>query len=141
MTEKLKTTPTYAWIILAVVYFASIAAPLNQYKPPPIMPILMQQLHINLTEAGFLMSSIALTGMILALPGGVILQKYGSKKSGLLALGCLLVGTILGAIAQSFPLLAFSRIIEGIGAGLIGVVAPATLAQWFPADRLGVAMG
>jgi len=141
MITRTTTTSAYAWVILAVVYFASIAAPLNQYKTPPITPILMQNLHINLTQAGFLMSSIALTGFLLALPAGLILQRFGTKRSGLLALGFLITGGVMGAIAPTFFVLAISRIIEGIGAGLIGVIAPATLAQWFPPRQLGTAMG
>jgi nitrate/nitrite transporter NarK len=34
-----------------------------------------------------------------------------------------------------------SRVIEGIGIGLIGVVAPATIAMWFPPERQGGPMG
>jgi nitrate/nitrite transporter NarK len=34
-----------------------------------------------------------------------------------------------------------SRIVEGIGMGLIAVVAPAVIAMWFPAEKRGVPMG
>lgn len=141
MSSKALHPPYYAWVILAVVYLASVAAPLNQYKIPPIMPVIMEQLHLNLTQAGSLMSTIALTGLILALPSGLILQRLGAKASGLLALGCLIAGAGLGAVSHQYPLLNLSRIIEGVGAGLIGVVAPATISLWFPPARQGAAMG
>lgn len=32
--------PGYAWVILFVVFLASVAAPLNQNKVPPLMPLL-----------------------------------------------------------------------------------------------------
>ncbi|MFZ5809726.1 MAG: MFS transporter [Chloroflexota bacterium] len=141
MTSKITNATAYAWVILAAVYLASIAAPLHQYKAPPIMPVLMNQFQISLTQAGFLMSSIAFTGLLLAFPAGFILQRLGAKVSGLIALGCMAGGAILGAASQNFPLLAASRVIEGIGAGLIGVIAPATIAQWFPPRQQGAAMG
>ena len=58
----------YAWVILAVVYFASVVAPFNQFKIPPLMPVLMQTFQIDLTQAGLLMSIIAMIGLVLALP-------------------------------------------------------------------------
>jgi hypothetical protein len=57
MSEKVtsKSSPVaypYAWVILVVVYLASIAAPLSQSKVPPILPLLMQAFQLNLTQAG-----------------------------------------------------------------------------------------
>ncbi len=131
----------YAWLVLAAVYLASIAAPFNQFKVPPILPTLMEQFGLSLSQGGLLMSMVALTGLILALPAGLIVQRLGSRLSGLIALACLGVGAVLGAIAPTFPILAFSRILEGVGIGMMGVIAPATLAQWFPPHRQGAAMG
>ena len=146
MPEKAKANPVstilpYAWVILWVVYFASVAAPLNQFKVPPIMPVLMQTFQIDLAQAGALMSVIALVGLILALPAGIILQRWGPRLTGLVALGCMAAGAGMGALSQSFGGLMTSRIIEGIGIGLIGVVAPATIAMWFPPERQGGPMG
>jgi len=131
----------YAWVILAVVYLASVAAPFNQFKAPPIMPLLLTSLNIDLAQAGVLMSSIALVGLLLALPAGVILQRMGLKLSGLIALICIGLGAAGGANASSFNQLLLSRVIEGIGIGLIGVIAPAAIAMWFPPDRQGAPMG
>jgi len=131
----------YAWVILGVVYLASVAAPFNQFKVPPIMPLLLVGLNIDLAQAGVLMSSVALVGLLLALPAGVILQRLGLKFSGLIALGCIGLGAPAGANALNFTLLLISRVVEGIGIGLIGVIAPAAIAMWFPPDRQGGPMG
>jgi MFS family permease len=131
----------YAWTILVVVYLASVAAPLSQSKVPPIMPLLMQAFQLNLTEAGLLMSVFAVTGLLLALPAGIILQRLGPKGTGLIALICLAGGSILGAISTSVVLLLGSRVIEGVGMGLLGVVAPASIAVWFPPQKQGAPMG
>ena len=146
MSQKPLTKPAvqvlpYAWVILAVVYLASVAAPLNQFKVPPIMPVLMQELGIDLARAGSLMSVIALVGLILALPAGILLQRIGPRASGLLALGFMVAGAALGALAGSYNNLLASRVVEGVGIGLIGVIAPATIAMWFPLARQGVPMG
>ncbi len=146
MREKTATRSTaaivpFAWVILIVVYLASVAAPLNQYKVPPVMPVLMQAFQINLVQAGSLVSVFAVTGLLLALPAGIILQRLGPRLAGLIAVGCLAGGSALGAISPNVSLLLGSRVIEGIGMGLMGVVAPATIAAWFPGEKQGTPMG
>ncbi len=133
--------PKYAWVILFVAFLASVAAPLNQFKVPPVMPLLMEQFSLDMGMAGLLMSMFAITGFILALPSGIIAQRLGLKITGLIALGCLMIGSAIGAISNSSGVLLFSRVIEGVGMGLLAVVAPAAIAMWFPPQKIGLPMG
>ena len=135
------TIKRYAWAILLVAYLASVAAPLNQNKVPPLMPILMDAFQINLGEAGLLMSVFSLTGFVLALPAGFVLQKWGLKLTGVFAMVGLTGGSALGALSGSMGVLLTSRVLEGVGMGLIAVVAPAAIAVWFPEDKQGTPMG
>jgi len=130
-----------AWLILAVLLLFSIAAPLNQFKVPPIMPLLMDALGLSVGGAGMLMSVFAVTGLILALPSGLIFQKAGARVTGILAGGSILLGAVLGALSTSTGGLLASRVIEGIGTSFMAVLAPAIIAQWFVAKRRGMAMG
>src|SRR5512138_196545 len=124
-TEEKSSIAPYAWVILAVVYFASVVAPFNQFKIPPIMPVLIQMLRIDLTQAGLLMSIIAMIGLVLALPTGIILQRLGPKVTLLISLALMALGACIGAFSNSFMVLLGSRVVEGIGVGLMGVTAPA----------------
>ena len=134
-------TPSYAWVILAVAYIASVAAPLSQSKVPPVMPVLMEAFNLSLSSTGMLMSVFAITGFILALPAGLILQRLGLKVTSLIAMGCLVIGSVLGALATTSGMLLFSRSVEGVGMGLIAVVAQAAIAMWFPPQKQGTPMG
>lgn len=141
VSQTFRSVDSYAWVIVFVVLLASVAGPLNQFKVPPLLPVLMESFRLNLSQAGTLMSVFAVTGLILALPAGFILQRLGPKIAGLIALGCLVLGSGWGALANSpAPLLA-SRVIEGVGMGLIAVVAPASIALWFPREKQGTPMG
>ena len=131
----------YAWVILVVVYLSSVVAPFNQFKVPPLIPVLQSYFHIDLTLAGLLMSSIAAVGFLLALPAGLIMQRFGPKLTVLLALAGLAGGSLLGALTDRFAILLAGRVLEGVGFGLIGVAAPATIALWFPPSRQGTPMG
>jgi len=134
-------TPSRAWLILAVLLLFSIAAPLNQFKVPPIMPLLMEALGLSVGRSGLLMSVFAVTGLILALPSGFIFQRAGHRATGLLAGGSIVIGAALGALSQSVGVLLISRVIEGIGTSFMAVLAPAIIAQWFSRHHRGTAMG
>lgn len=131
----------YAWVILVVVYLAGVVAPFNQFKVPPIMPLLMAGFHLDLTQAGLLMSIMAAIGLVLAIPASFALQRFGPKRTIMVALGFLACGALLGALAGNYVLLLASRVLEGIGMGLIGVAAPATISMWFPPEKRGTPMG
>lgn len=139
--QEEQAVPAYAWVILLVSFIASVAAPLNQFKVSPVMSILIEAFQLSMASAGLLMSVFAITGFILALPAGMILQKLGLKVTGLIAMGCLVVGSVIGAVSTSAGLLLGSRVIEGVGMGLIAVVAPASIAMWFPPAKQGTPMG
>lgn len=129
-----------AWLILIVLLLFSIAAPLNQSKVPPILPILMESWGLPVGRAGLLMSLYAITGLLLALPAGFIFHRVGYRWTGALAGGSMALGAALGALSPSINLLLLSRAIEGIGTGFVAVMAPAVIAPWFP-QRRGIALG
>ena len=135
-----RQTSRRAWLILAVLLLFSIAAPLNQSKVPPILPILMDAWGLPVSQAGLLMSLFAVTGLVLALPAGFIFARVGYRLTGLLAGGALALGAALGAFDPTVEVLFASRVIEGIGTGFVAVMAPAVIAPWFP-ERHGVALG
>jgi MFS family permease len=131
----------YAWMILAVLYLASVASAINQFKVPPILPVLIRAFHLSLSNAGMLMSIFSVTGFILALPAGFIMQRLGLKFTGLIAVGAVCVGSGWGAYCTTANSMLVSRFIEGAGIGLITIVAPAAIAAWFPPEIRGTPLG
>ena len=77
-----KNGSSYAKIILWVVFFAGVAAPLNQFKVPPLMTSLMSAFNMEISSAGLLMSVFAFVGVFLSLPAGSIAQRIGSNQWG-----------------------------------------------------------
>ena len=71
--------PSAAWMILAVVFFSSLAAPLNQFKAPPVLQDVTQAFGVTLGTGGWLMSVFSMIGMILALPSGFIIGRLGAN--------------------------------------------------------------
>ncbi len=130
----------YAWIILLAVYLASLAAPLNQFKVPPVLELINAEFNMDLSGGGFFMAVFSIAGCILAIPAALIIQRLGLKKAGLIAVGSVFVGAMIGSLAETSAVLYAGRVIEGVGMGLIMVIAPAAIALWFPANRRGAPM-
>jgi MFS family permease len=129
------------WFILVIVLLTSVAAPLNQFKVPPILPLLMEAFSQSAGRAGLLMSVFAITGLILAIPAGFIFQRLGYRITGAIAILSIILGAALGAFSRDVGTMLASRFIEGAGMGFMTVLAPAIIAMWFPTDQRGKAMG
>lgn len=131
----------YAWVILAVLYIASVAAALNQFKVPPVLPILIRAFNLSLSNAGMLMSIFSFTGFLLALPAGFILKRLGLKTTGMIAVAAVFIGSTLGTFCSTANSMFATRFIEGAGIGLLTIVAPAAISLWFPAEMRGTPLG
>lgn len=130
-----------AWAVMLAAYLAGVAVALNQSKVPPVMQVLLQSLHIDATTGGWLMSAFAVAGIVLGIPAALVLGRLGPKLAGLIALGCTVLGAIIGAAANDATVLLLGRVVEGIGLGLIAVVAPAVISMWFAPHERGTPMG
>lgn len=141
-TPKSARKPSaYAWVILAVLYIASVASALNQFKVPPVLPILIQAFNLSLSDAGMLMSIFSFTGFLLALPAGFILQRLGLRATGMIAVGAVFIGSVLGMFCGTANSMLATRFVEGAGIGLMTIVAPAAISLWFPAETRGTPIG
>lgn len=140
IARRYTTHAHYAWVIVWVVFLASVAAPLNQFKVPPLLPVLVETFDIELGQAALLMSSFAITGVICALPAGLVLQRLGLKTTGIIALLSLIIGSGLGAVVDRAGWLMATRVLEGIGMGLISLVGPSAITLWFRREKQGLPM-
>jgi predicted MFS family arabinose efflux permease len=129
------------WLVLAVTFYVSVVAVMAQFAAPPLMPVLMDAFGIGITQASSLMSVFAITGVVLALPAGLVLNRFGPLATGLAAGGAVVAGSVLAAGAADYGVLLGGRAVQGIGTGLIGVTAPAVVAAAFPPERRGTPMG
>ncbi len=141
MQKETFKTPAYAWIVLLAIYLASLAAPLNLFKVPPMLTTLQPVFNLSQSAQGYLMSVFSIMGFVLAIPAGFILRRFGIKATVLGAVAALAIGAGLGAVSETVVLLFIGRFIEGAGMGLIMVSAPLAISLWFPADKRGLPMG
>lgn len=130
-----------SWSILWVAFSAGVIATLVQFSIPPVLPVLQAQFEVTYMNSALLMSLFALMTLISAVPGGFIVQKYGERFVGLLGLGALFAGVLCSFFAVNFIILLLSRLIQGIGFGLVSVAAPSAIGRFIPTNMMNIAMG
>ena len=142
---KLKTIPLFKWSeprirTLHYTWLAFFITFLIWFAHAPLMPVLKE--YFDMTPAqvkAILMLNVAITipARILI---GVLVDKFGPRKSYSFLLAFCGVLCLLFAAAQSFEWLAIMRFLLGfVGAGF--VIGIRLVSEWFPAREVGIAEG
>ncbi|CAO0795949.1 unnamed protein product [Mucor circinelloides] len=109
----------------------------------PCLPALvLDKFHGTPKDIGFLFGCFAF-GYLVATPlFGILSDKYQNRRYGLmLGTFCIISSTLLFAWASSYIILAMARVCQGASAGASWTIGLGMLADAFPVDRLGRAMG
>jgi MFS family permease len=142
---KLQKGPGYpaafAYLGLVAVYLGFLSVGFVFHFLPPILPVVINDLGLSHGQAGLLMSLFALPGILLSLPGGWLVDRYGERLIGSLGLVLMGAGTLVLGLAPSFLTILMARALSGVGA-MIGVVALQRLVvRLFSGRSLGLPLG
>lgn len=130
------------WMILVVMLISMMAGAICMNKVAPVLINIQEDLAISSSaQAGLLMSIFTFSGIILSIPMGVLTTKYGTFKTGLFSLICIIAGSVLGAVSGGYGMMLISRLIEGVGLMFLGTIGPAAVARAFAGRNSGTAMG
>jgi len=129
------------WIILGVIYSCTLAFAITMQSIPPILSLLMAEFQLSHAQGGLLMSFFALPGIVISIPVGMLADRYNQKVIGLISLILIITGAVLLASSSSLFMLILGRVISGVGAITIFIVAPQMLTHWFIKREIGIAMG
>ena len=130
------------WLKFTMLYIGAVVVGLSQLKITPIIKPLAEQLQVNMTQMSLLTSVFTISGIFIAIPGGILVSRYGAKKLLLIVMSCLVLGNVLGILSKSFSLLLVSRVIEGISFSTIVMIAVVLINDWFKDSHYsGTAIG
>ncbi|MEO8144472.1 MAG: MFS transporter [Betaproteobacteria bacterium] len=98
-------------------------------KVAPALPLQRAELGLTLVESGFIATTFNVIGGLLGIFAGTLSDRYGHRRLGLTGLAILAAAGALGAVAHEFPLLLFTRFLEGIGFLMFTVSGSAMIAS------------
>jgi predicted MFS family arabinose efflux permease len=102
-------------------------------------PLLKSQ-GIDYGKLGLLIGMYLAPGVLLALPGGALIQKIGDKKALILCLSSMTIGGVL-ALSPDWNAQLLARLISGAGGVILTVAATKIIADEFADRHLATAMG
>ena len=133
--------PRSAWTRLAACTAAAALLQLDGTVITVALPTVAHDLHVTSASTAIILSAYFAAYALLLFPGGRLVDRFGARRIALVGLMVFAVGAAAGAVASNFGLLVGTRVIQGIGAGLVSPAALAGAVSGFPAERRGSALG
>jgi MFS family permease len=103
----------------------------------PILPSYAESFQVSYTLVGFVISSFAVTRVILDIPAGLLSRRHDKKKIMILGLILIVASSIMAGLAPSYIVLVIARLIEGAGSALYVTSATVFLAQISGKEKRG----
>ena len=121
--------------IFLVLCGAYVASQFYRVANAAIAPELMTELDLSAEAIGGITGLFFFAFAAAQIPTGVLLDRYGARKTMATLFLVAVGGAIAFALANSGLVLAIGRILLGIGcaAGLMGAMT--VIARWYPEDR------
>ena len=170
MTEKisssLRESKSARWFVLVLVSFTMMCMYYLTDAMAPLQQNLQSNLHWSATDYGIFTSGYGWFNVFLLMLvfSGMILDKLGTRFTGVLAIGIMLIGAgikywaISGHVTGTYELTMFSKqilgatpksaVIAGLGFGVFGVgcemfgiAANKAVVRWFKGKEMALAIG
>ena len=129
------------WLITVAVTFGTLMGTVDASIVNVAIPSIQAVFGVSITEVTWISSSY-LIALVIVLPlTGWLASVFGRK---ILYQTCLLVfigASMLAGLAPSLPFLIAARVLQGLGAGVLGPTEQAILGETFPPEQRGLATG
>jgi MFS family permease len=105
------------------------------------LPSVGHDLGVNSHRLSGVLTAYFVAYGVMLFPGGSLVDRIGSRRVALTGLALFAAGAVIGAVAQSFAVLISSRLVQGVGAGLVSPASLAGAVSGYPRERRGSALG
>ncbi|SFI35566.1 drug resistance transporter, EmrB/QacA subfamily [Paenibacillus sp. UNC496MF] len=129
------------WWILSVTSLGSLLSALNFSTLIIALPDLLKGLQASLLQAMWVMLSYMVAQTVMVLMAGSLADRFGRKRIYIGGMLLFTVVSLIAGFAGNAPLLIVLRILQGIGGAMIMANSTAIVADAFPKEELGRALG
>lgn len=130
-----------AWRRLAACTAAAAVLQMDGTLITVALPRAGHALGMGVHFQGLVLAIYFLAYALTLWPGGRLVDAIGSRPVALAGLGLFAIGATIGALAPDAGVLVGSRVLQGLGAGLVSPAALAGAVAGFPPQRRGMALG
>ena len=132
----------YGWVVIFTGLLVTIGAHgFGRMSYTLILPAMKDGLQFNYTQLGLLGTGNFIGYLLMAIIGGFLAARFGTRIVIALALVLMGITMILTGLAQDFSFAFSMRLMTGLGNGAAYVPAMALGSAWFAMGRRGLATG
>jgi EmrB/QacA subfamily drug resistance transporter len=126
---------------LGIVSVALFMVVLDNLVVSVALPTIHRELGASIQQLEWTVNAYVLAYAVLLLTGAALGDRFGRKRMFLLGLGLFTLASAGAALARSTDLLIAARAVQGAGAAVVTPLTLTLLAEAFPAERRGIAIG
>src|SRR6185312_7754305 len=131
----------YAWYVVGVLTLANVSGFLDRQVLSLLVPAIEHDLGINDTQMSYLIGlSFSVYYTVLGLPIAWLADRANRRTIMAAGVGLWSVMTMLSGMVSTYPRLLLARIGVGVGEGTLNAPSVSLIADYFPRERVGVAM-
>ena len=131
----------HRWFVMAIIFLARTTMAMQFQSVAPVAPLVVADLGITYAQLGLLIGLYLLPGTVLALPGGLLGQRFGNRRVALWGLALMVIGGLVTASSHSLWPASAGRILSGAGGVLLNLILAKMTAEWFAGKEISTAMG
>lgn len=80
----------------------------------PLLRLLPDEIEATSNQVSWMVTAVLLSGVVSTALLGTLADRYGTRRVLMAAVGCFVVGSTLGALTLSLPLLILARALQGV---------------------------
>jgi MFS transporter, CP family, cyanate transporter len=123
---------------LLLLWLAGVCLRITVLTLPPVIPLLHSDLHLSETDIGWLSSLTPMLFALAAIPGAVLIARFGIVPALVIGLFVNAVGSLARAALPNTALLFATTIVMAAGVAIMQPALPPLVRAWFP-RRIGFA--
>lgn len=127
--------------IVFVAAFSAFLATFNETFLNVAFSPIMADLQVSVSTVQWLAAAYMLGAAVMVPVSAFLYRRIPTRPLYLTTVGFLIVGSVVGALAPSFPILLAGRVIQAIGTGMLIPVGMNITLEVAPKQKLGTYMG
>jgi CP family cyanate transporter-like MFS transporter len=131
-------SPRHVFLSLALLWLGGVGLRLTILAPPPVISLIHADLAMTETEVGILSGLPAALFALAAVPGSLLIARFGALSALIIGLLATAVGSAMRGAAPDVGLLYAATIVTGFGVAVMQPALPALVRAWLP-SRIGFA--
>lgn len=141
MNNDFKTLEKPPYLMIAVLFVGAFVAFLNNTLLNVALPTIMTDLGVTYSTVQWLATGYMLVSGVLIPASAFLITRFKTRPLFIIAMSIFVVGTLVAAIAPSFPVLLTGRMIQAVGSSVMAPILMNVMLISFPVEKRGAAMG